>query len=478
MSENLSTANENLNAFIHDNDRGNGKYVGGVVSKDIDDAMTSLLYRAQDKAVVANGLSSWATIKNTQRGDITEITYKFIDGDGKNIISFNDVARETFRQSAKQWAEVANVKYIEITGNKKADIDVYVNKGMSAAGGGSFPGSGENSQDFVRVNFQPTDSNYSHQLVTHELGHSLGLSHSFTLGNYVENTNNYSVMSYSTAPDLAQGDYSAWPIGPQIDDIAAVQKLYGANTTTRSDDTVYGFNSNTGERELSFSNEVKELKLPFSIWDTGGNDTLDFSGFSQNQRIDLNEGKMSDVGGHKANVGIAIGTIIENAIGGNGNDIIIGNASDNKIDGGNGDDIIYGGVGSDFLTGGQGSDTFVYRASSDSILSGLGKDANSGGIKDLSEVISINDLSGRYDTIFDFNSGEDKIDLSYLSKNGQFDFSLVEHFSGKAGEIELQYFSESNTTLLAANINNTQTVGADFAIKIIGHVDYVNDILV
>lgn len=416
--------------------------------------------------------------KKTQEGDVTEVTYKFIAGDGENIIPLSELSRETFRQSAKQWEEVANVRYIEVTGNKKADVDVYVNKGMSAAGGGSFPGSGENNQDFVRFNFQPTDSNYSHQVVTHELGHSLGLTHSFTLGDYVENTNNYSIMSYRTAPDIAQGDYSAWPIAPQIDDIAAVQKLYGANTTTRSDDTVYGFNSNTGERELSFSNELKELRLPFSIWDAGGNDTLDFSGFSQNQRIDLNEGKMSDIGGHNANVGIAMGTIIENVIGGNGNDIIIGNMSDNKINGGSGDDIIHAGTGADFLIGGQGNDTFVYRELTDSILSGLGKDASSDDIKDLRDIISINDLSGRYDTIFDFNSSEDKIDLSYLSENGKFDFNLVENFSGKIGEIELQYFSESNTTLLAANINNSQTVGADFAIKIIGHVDYSNDILV
>lgn len=416
--------------------------------------------------------------KKTQEGDVTEVTYKFIAGDGENIIPLSELSRETFRQSAKQWEEVANVRYIEVTGNKKADVDVYVNKGMSAAGGGSFPGSGENNQDFVRFNFQPTDSNYSHQVVTHELGHSLGLTHSFTLGDYVENTNNYSIMSYRTAPDIAQGDYSAWPIAPQIDDIAAVQKLYGANTTTRSDDTVYGFNSNTGERELSFSNELKELRLPFSIWDAGGNDTLDFSGFSQNQRIDLNEGKMSDIGGHNANVGIAMGTIIENVIGGNGNDIIIGNMSDNKINGGSGDDIIHAGTGADFLIGGQGNDTFVYRELTDSILSGLGKDASSDDIKDLRDIISLNDLSGRYDTIFDFNSSEDKIDLSYLSENGKFDFNLVENFSGKIGEIELQYFSESNTTLLAANINNSQTVGADFAIKIIGHVDYSNDILV
>lgn len=67
MSGNVSSVNESLNAFIHENDRGNGKYVSEVVSKDIEDAVASLLYRAQDKSVVENGLSSWATIKKHRK---------------------------------------------------------------------------------------------------------------------------------------------------------------------------------------------------------------------------------------------------------------------------------------------------------------------------------------------------------------------------------------------------------------------------
>ncbi|QGF93023.1 hypothetical protein GH769_07110 [Pseudomonas sp. CFSAN084952] len=473
MPKKTSLANESLDTFIYDNIRGSGKNIEGVVSKNIDEATKSLLHRAQDKSTVANGLSSWATIKNTAEGETTEITYKFLTGDGKDIIELNDVAKQTFRYSAKQWEEVANIKYIETTASQKADVVFYILKGLSASGGGSFPGSSDNGQDFVRVDSQLTDSNYSHQLVTHELGHSLGLTHSFTHGKYIEDTNNYSVMSYSNAPDLATGNYSGWPIGPQIDDIAAIQKLYGANTTTRSDNTTYGFNSNVADRELSFSNEIKELKLPFSIWDAGGNDTVDFSGFSQDQRIDLNEGKMSDIGGHKANVSIALDTVIENAIGGNGNDVIIGNSFNNKISGGDGNDIIYGGAGADILIGGQGKDVFVYRTTTDSVFNGLEKNITI----DLPSTNSTNELTGSYDIINDFNSGEDKVDLSALSKNGQFDFRLVESFTGNVGEIALQYFSEINTTILTANINNPQSSDADFAIQIIGQVDFSTDII-
>jgi serralysin len=98
----------------------------------------------------------------------------------------------------------------------------------------------------------------------------------------------------------------------------------------------------------------------FSVWDAGGKDTLDFSGFTQNQKINLNEASFSDVGGMVGNVSIAKGVTIENAIGGSGNDLLIGNSASNELKGGAGNDIIYGAGGADTLWGGSGSDTFVF----------------------------------------------------------------------------------------------------------------------
>ena len=53
---------------------------------------------------------------------------------------------------------------------------------------------------------------------------------------------------------------------PMVYDIAALQHLYGANTLFNSEDTTYSYSPNT----------------PFieTIWDGGGNDTLDFSNFN------------------------------------------------------------------------------------------------------------------------------------------------------------------------------------------------------
>ena len=57
-----------------------------------------------------------------------------------------------------------------------------------------------------------------------------------------------------------------------------------------------------------------------TIYDSGGNDTLDCSGYSAAQIIDLHAGAFSSVGGLVNNIGIALNAIIEKAIGGIGND--------------------------------------------------------------------------------------------------------------------------------------------------------------
>ncbi|MGY3074733.1 Ca2+-binding RTX toxin-like protein [Bradyrhizobium sp. LM6.10] len=56
-------------------------------------------------------------------------------------------------------------------------------------------------------------------------------------------------------------------------------------------------------------------------------------------------------------------SLIDNAIGGSGNDTIIGNAIANALNGGSGNDTITGGGGNDTISGGGGTDTAVYSGS-------------------------------------------------------------------------------------------------------------------
>jgi hypothetical protein len=202
-------------------------------------------------------------------------------------------------------------------------------------------------------------NSYAFQTYLHEIGHALGLGHA---GNY-NGTADYaadalfkndawstSIMSYFSQQDNSyfanQGFSEFFAVTPMVADVLAMQQMYGLSTTTRAGDTTYGFNSNAGR---DVYNASIMSNVAYTVFDSGGNDTLDYSGFSQNQTINLNPETFSNVGPGVGNVSIARGTVIENAIGGSGNDTLIGNGVAN---------ILTGNLGTDTLTGGAGGDTF------------------------------------------------------------------------------------------------------------------------
>ncbi|HEK1815986.1 TPA: M10 family metallopeptidase C-terminal domain-containing protein [Proteus mirabilis] len=209
----------------------------------------------------------------------------------------------------------------------------------------------------------------------HELGHSLGLFH---IWEYIPNEKHkvldslkYSVMSYK-CPDIKDADFGGlYPMTFMLVDILLLQYLYGPNMTTRLENNTYGFHSNTGR--AAYSLKSIEDKLVSCIWDSGGIDTLDFSLYTVNQVINLNEGCFSDIGGLRSNISIAYKTIIENAIGGKGDDTLIGNPFDNNLIGGDGNDLFYGGDGNDLFYGGSGNDV-IYGEMGNDVLYGDDED--------------------------------------------------------------------------------------------------------
>jgi serralysin len=198
---------------------------------------------------------------------------------------------------------------------------------------------------------------YSFYTIMHEVGHAIGLTHpgpyqastgKATYTNdaqFVQDTGQYSIMSYFDNADGGQASgKNESNLTPMILDILALQNVYGANMTTRTDNTVYGFNANTSSSIYEFTlSKIPQL----CIWDAGGIDTLNCSGYSQNQSINLNEGSFSNIGGGTANISTALNVTIENAIGGSGNDQILGNLANNLLSGGKGNDTIDGGSGID-----------------------------------------------------------------------------------------------------------------------------------
>lgn len=208
----------------------------------------------------------------------------------------------------------------------------------------------------------------------HEIGHSLGLDHpgdysassNLSYANtaeYQQDSLQYSVMSYwgawNTGADHQQNDgtyiYASTPL---LHDIMAIQAIYGADDFTRRGSTTYGFNSRGSSEPYNFSS--LDAPAVVSIWDAGGVDTLDLSGYQHSALIDLHQGAFSDAGGLTKNISIAYNTVIENAVGGSGHDKIIGQDADNILSGKDGDDILWGQAGNDILKGGAGNDSAKY----------------------------------------------------------------------------------------------------------------------
>jgi serralysin len=93
---------------------------------------------------------------------------------------------------------------------------------------------------------------WAYMVLLHELGHALGLLHGHDRLSRDKDSVEYSVMTYRTY--LGQTDISYLTYGefdaPQtlmMYDIAALQKLYGANFSTHNGHTTYRWDPSTGE---------------------------------------------------------------------------------------------------------------------------------------------------------------------------------------------------------------------------------------
>lgn len=323
--------------------------------------------------------------------------YAYINGSG---MSWSTAGLNALNSALATWEAVANIDFVavsastEVAGSATANTaDVWIWQGNNAAAEGALgwsdvPNYGTSEPLYVVFNGEDSSwtnsglavGGYGYVTLVHELGHLLGLAHPHDggglrdgnvfpgvsspfgdYGDYNLNQGIFTVMSYNDGWQTQFPSHSSmgygWAATAMALDIAAIQLIYGANTTYASESNVYTLPS------LNAAGTYWSC-----IWDTGGTDSITNSGSSKACIINLNAapltgpnagGYVSWANGVVGGFTIANGVVIENAIGGDGNDVITGNSAANVLSGNGGADNLSGGAGNDLIDGGTGADTMI-----------------------------------------------------------------------------------------------------------------------
>lgn len=335
--------------------------------------MTIILPSAPASYLMMGSGVSWTGNANQS----ATVSYSFADFPSDSMTAMNFAQQTAATAAMQQWANVANLTFTQSNGNNggnanilfgQEDLPPFVLGATSFFTSGSRMLAADVAMDTATADYSVGGSGFT--TMVHEVGHALGLDHPADYGQgetlpFIPanlDSTDLTVMSYF------DGNYTEYgvvnPTGPMLYDIAAVQYLYGANRNYHSGNDVY---------------TIDGTAKAYALWDGAGNDTIDSSSYDLDTILDLREGNtnVNDVG--SSAVWVAFGANIENAVSGDGNDQINGNALNNILSANAGNDTITGNDGNDTIDGGAGNDNVQGNVGNDSVSGGDGDDLVRGG---------------------------------------------------------------------------------------------------
>ena len=326
---------------------------------------------------------------------------------------WNDAERGTMEHAIDAIEAVCGLSFVDRGDDNSDNVEVWFytlddSEAEDTYGFAYTPGS-DPDEGMVAINwslYRSNDGTFNHSIepgsfygitFLHELSHAVGLKHPHerglldqprfpgltrssnkfkNKGEFDQNAHPFTQLSYvdkgagNGLVPTSKADHGFLQV-PGALDIAALQWMYGINPTTASGDDIY---------RLPLSNQ--EGIGWRVIWDTGGTDRITASHSSDPVTIDLRNatlGSDPQAGGYESRVhgmtggfmiahdwdGLVLGQpaglcVIEEAIGGKGDDRLIGNAGSNVLKGRRGADLIYAATGSaNVVVGGKGRDQFL-----------------------------------------------------------------------------------------------------------------------
>ena len=351
--------------------------------------------------------------------------------------------RHLAEQAILVYESVLDVDFVRSASRSTRVVDIFVDDASAGAFTSMVGQDGRISYAEVNIGrdwsaeYGTGIDSYTFQTILHELGHALGLGHAgdydghstyvtaTTDPEYGMNSNIYlndswqaTMMSYFNQEENTFVDASyAFLLSPMVADWIALGQMYPLKTP-HAGDTTWGFNSTVNGTIFAGLATYADA-CAFTIVDGGGIDTVDFSGYASDQTIRLNPESISSIGGLAGNMLVARGTRLENAVGGGGDDtmmgtgrhnILIGNGGSDYLSGHGASDRLRGGGGRDGLAGGDGSDRLVGEAGDDRLRGEDGRDLlHGGGGRDTITGGSGRDvlIGGAGDDRFAFNAASD-----------------------------------------------------------------------